>query len=90
MSNVAIERAAEARLARVLYAIQAGPRTARFFGYPKPPTPPPLDVIRLAIIAACERDAAAGLLEREVAHPCRQCLVVHQISDDCPLKRPTW
>ena len=46
MSNVAIERAVESRLGRVMYAIQAGPRTARHYGYPMPPEAPPLDVIR--------------------------------------------
>jgi hypothetical protein len=86
----AIERAVESRLARVMYALQAAPRTAHAYGYPQPPTPPGLDVVRANVVASCERDAAAGTLEREVAWPCRHCRVVHQISDYCPLKVPTW
>lgn len=81
-----IERAVEARLRRVMFAIEAGPRTARHFGYRQPPTPPPIETIRHNVIEGCKRDAEAGLLEREVASPCRQCNVVHQICDYCPLK----
>lgn len=84
-----IERAVEARLSRVMFALQSGPRTARAFGYRQPPTPPPFEVIRQNIINGCKRDAEAGLLEREVAWPCRQCNVVHQICDYCPLKEST-
>jgi hypothetical protein len=85
-----IERAVETRLRRVAYAIHSGPRTARFYKCPPPPTPPSPDVIHANVVAGCKRDAAAGLLEREVSFPCRQCNVVHQISDFCPLKVPTW
>jgi hypothetical protein len=90
MLSVDIERATEARLRRVMFALQAGPRTARHFGYRQPPSPPSPEVIRSNVIEGCKRDAAAGLLEREVAWPCRQCDVVHNINDHCPLKEPTW
>jgi hypothetical protein len=90
MLSVDIERATEARLRRVMFALQAGPRTARHFGYRPPPTPPSPEVIRRNVIEGCQRDAAAGLLEREVASPCRQCNVMHQICDYCPLKVATW
>ncbi|MGK3981375.1 hypothetical protein WMF38_57790 [Sorangium sp. So ce118] len=84
-----IERAVEARLRRVMFAIEVAPRTARAFDCRPPPQAPPLEVVRARIIEGCKRDAEAGLLEREVAWPCRQCNVVHQICDYCPLKEST-
>ena len=90
MLHELIERAAEARLRRVMFALQAGPHTARHFGYPTPPTPPPIETIRANILEGCKRDAEAGLLEREVSWPCRHCAVFHNINDYCPLKVPTW